>query len=52
MFAGMYEALMGLVIGSIADYHFSYAFMFMGGIILLGACMFRINESHLIRRQL
>jgi MFS family permease len=52
MFAGMYEALMGLFIGSIADYHFSYAFMFMGGIILLGAGLFRINENHLIRRQL
>lgn len=47
MFAGMYEALMGLVIGRIADYQLSFAFMFMGGIILLGSCLFRINKSHL-----
>ena len=52
MFAGMYQALMGLVIGRIADYQLSAAFMFMGAISLLGACLFRINESHLIQKSI
>jgi len=51
LFAGMYEASMGLVIGRIADYRLSFAFMFMGGVVLLGAFLFSIDESHVIKNR-
>jgi len=46
MISSFYIALIGLMIGWIANYSILYAFIFMGVIIFLGATLFRINESH------
>ena len=48
MFSSVYIALIGLVIGRIADFSVLYAFLFMGVIVLLGSTIFRISERHLI----
>jgi MFS family permease len=45
MFSGIYVALMGLLIGRIAEISLSQAFVFMGAIVLLGALLFRVNAS-------
>ncbi len=47
MFSSFYVALMGLIIGRIADIYLPGAFLFMGLIILTGSLSLRINESHL-----
>jgi MFS family permease len=47
MFSGAYVALMGPIIGYIADISISYSFLLMGCIILIGSLLFRINEEHL-----
>ncbi|MEK7633807.1 MAG: MFS transporter [Patescibacteria group bacterium] len=46
MFSSIYIALMGLVIGSIADVSLSYTFLFMAILIIVGSFLFKINKSH------
>ncbi|MDY7076221.1 MAG: MFS transporter [Chloroflexota bacterium] len=41
MFSGLYVSLMGLVIGRIGDFSLTYAFVFMGAIVLVGSLLFR-----------
>lgn len=43
--SGIYVALMGLIIGLIADISLAGAFVFMGGLISLSAGFIRIEES-------
>jgi MFS family permease len=43
MFSGIYEALMGLLIGRIGDFSLTYAFAFMGAIVLVGSLLFRVE---------
>jgi hypothetical protein len=43
MFSGIYEALMGLLIGSIGDFSLTYAFAFMGAMVLVGSLLFRVD---------
>ena len=47
MFSNAYIVIMGLIIGLIADKSISYAFIFMGLIILFGSFAFRLNKNHL-----
>ena len=42
-FSGIYVALMGLLIGCIGDISLTYAFIFMGAIILAGSFLFRVG---------
>lgn len=44
--SGIYIAGMGLVVGWIADFSLSYAFIFMGMIIMISALLIRIEEGH------
>ena len=44
MFSGIYVALVGLVIGLIADLSLAYAFGFMGAVVLLGTVILRPSE--------
>ena len=46
MFSGIYVACMGIIIGLIADYKLNYGFIFMGGIIIVGAFALQIEETH------
>lgn len=46
MFSSAYVVVIGLIIGLIANHSLTYAFLFMGIVILLGATSFRISESH------
>ncbi|MDP3983062.1 MAG: MFS transporter [bacterium] len=46
MFSSIYIAVIGLLIGWIANSSVLYAFAFMGIVVLLGAVIFRINETH------
>jgi MFS family permease len=46
MFSGVYVALMGLVIGGIADISLSWSFVFMGSIIIISTLLVRIEEIH------
>jgi MFS family permease len=48
MLSSLYVAVMGPIIGRIADYSIPAAFMLMGGIIVVSALLFRINDDHLI----
>jgi MFS family permease len=43
MFSGLYVALMGLLIGRIGDFSLTYAFIFMGAIVLVGSLLFRVD---------
>ncbi len=43
MFSGIYEALMGLLIGRIGDFSLTYAFAFMGAMVLVGSLLFRVD---------
>ena len=43
MFSGIYVALMGLLIGCIGDISLTYAFIFMGAIVLAGSFLFRVS---------
>lgn len=45
MISGIYVWLMGLVIGAIADYSLSYAFIFMALVICAGIIFFRVGKS-------
>ncbi|MFC1528576.1 MFS transporter [Candidatus Latescibacterota bacterium] len=44
--SGFYVAIMGLLIGWIADIGLNYSFIFMGCIIITSALLVRINEHH------
>lgn len=46
MVSGMYIAFMGSVIGGIADISLSYAFLFMGSIIIVSTLLIRIEDVH------
>ena len=46
MVSGVYVAGMGLIIGALADMSLSFAFLFMGSIILMSSSVIRIHESH------
>jgi MFS family permease len=46
MLSGVYVALMGLLIGFIADFSLPFAFLFMGGIVILSTLLIRIEEYH------
>lgn len=48
MLSSLYVAVMGPVIGGIADRSLPMAFLFMGGLIIVGAFVFRINEKELV----
>jgi len=43
MVSGLYVALMGLLIGRIGDFSLTYAFVFMGVIVLAGSLFFRVK---------
>lgn len=43
MLSGIYKALTGLLIGRIGDFSLTYAFAFMGAIILVGSLLFRVE---------
>lgn len=43
MASGLYVALMGLLIGRIADLSLTAAFLFMGGLVLAGTLWFRVD---------
>ena len=45
MFSGIYVALMGLLIGRIGDVSLTYAFLFMGMIVLGGSLLFRVDQA-------
>ncbi|MCP4540551.1 MAG: MFS transporter [Chloroflexi bacterium] len=45
MFSGLYVALMGLMIGRIGDLAVTYAFMFMGTVVLAGSLLFRVRNT-------
>ena len=44
--SGFYVAIMGLLIGFLADMSLNYSFIFMGSLIAVGALYIRIDESH------
>lgn len=46
MFSGIYVAIMGIVIGALADRELNYAFLFMGGVIVCSALLVRIKDNH------
>lgn len=48
MLSSLYVVVMGPVIGAIADRSVSLAFLFMGGLIIAGALVFRISEEQLV----
>ncbi len=48
MLSSLYIALMGPLIGKLADSSLSLAFLFMGSLVIAGAVLFRIDESHLV----
>jgi len=43
MFSGIYVALMGLLIGRIGDFSLTWAFVFMGFIVVGGSLVFRVD---------
>jgi hypothetical protein len=43
MVSGLYVALMGLLIGRIGDFSLTYAFVFIGVIVLAGTLLFRVR---------
>lgn len=47
MLSSLYVAVMGPIIGGIADRSLPMAFLFMGGLIIVGALVFRIDEGEL-----
>lgn len=48
MLSSLYVAVMGPIIGNIADHSLPIAFLFMGVLIITGAIVFRIDKEHLI----
>ena len=51
MVSGIYVALMGIIIGAIADVSLSSAFFFMGSVILISVLCIRIEDSHVHVKQ-
>lgn len=49
--SGFYVAIMGLLIGLVADISLNYSFIFMGIIILIGAFIIRIEDRHVAINQ-
>lgn len=49
MLSSLYVAVMGPIIGRLADQSLPIAFLFMGGLIVTGALVFRIDERDLAR---
>lgn len=47
MLSSLYVAIIGPVVGAIADQSLPMAFLFMGGLIIIGAIVFRIDEREL-----
>lgn len=45
MFSGVYQALMGLLIGRVGDFSLTYAFALMGAIVLTGSLLFRVRHN-------
>lgn len=45
--SSLYVAVMGPIIGKVADHSLSWAFLLMGGIITFGAIIFRAKEEHI-----
>lgn len=45
MLVSLYLVIMRLIIGKLADYNLSYAFIFMGAIIIIASIFLRIDES-------
>jgi len=43
MLSGLYVALVGLLIGCIGDVSLTWAFLFMGVIVLVGSLLFRVR---------
>ena len=43
MVSGLYVALLGLVVGQIAETSLSLAFLFMGVVVLVGSLVFRVD---------
>ena len=43
MFSGLYVALMGVLIGRIGDFSLTYAFVFMGVVVLTGSLALRVD---------
>ena len=50
--SGFYVAVMGLLIGWIADISLSYGFIFMGVLITISALLFRISDKHVVENPL
>ena len=50
--SGFYVAIMGLLIGFLADKSLSYSFIFMGGLIAISAFFIRIDEEHVTAIQI
>ncbi|MEK7165506.1 MAG: MFS transporter [Patescibacteria group bacterium] len=48
LLSSLYIAVMGPIIGKVADYSISAAFIVMGALIVTGALFFRIDDKHLI----
>jgi MFS family permease len=48
LISSIYFIIMKLVIGYLADISLSYAFIFMGAVIIIGSALIQINENHLI----
>lgn len=43
MFSGIYVALMGLLVGRIGNFSLTYAFIFLGAVVLVGSLLFRVE---------
>lgn len=51
MLSSLYVAVMGPIIGGIADRSLPIAFLFMGALITLGAIVFRIGDEHVVAEE-
>lgn len=51
MLSSLYVAVMGPIIGAIADRSIPIAFLFMGALITLGAVLFRIDDEHVVTEE-
>ncbi len=46
MVSSLYAVFFRLIVGKVADIHFSYAFIMIGAVIIFGAILLRIDEGH------
>ena len=46
MLSSIYVAIMGLIVGAIADLSLPLTFLFIGIVILIGSLAFRLNKNH------